>query len=267
VSKTPLYLNEEDPLMANFTSNRFHILDGLETFTSENETDYFPFHFHDYFCVSLITSGTELLENTERQFYAPSGSISVTQANEVHRNRSLNDAGYSYKTLYVNPDVLSFSNSGQPVAGLERVIVDPMLYSSLEHFFVEDRPDALQCIATIRQLSRYAVTSTQRDKYLNRFTAIDSIIDEHTAGPINSQWLARQFCMSEFHFIRSFKAFYGVTPQVYIMLQRLATAKKLIAAGMPLTQVAIKLGFTDSSHFTRNFKRFFGVAPGMYMRR
>jgi len=59
--------------MHSFDFTRLAILDNIELFSSENEHNYFPFHFHDYYCVSLITSGTELLHNTrlgkKQQFY------------------------------------------------------------------------------------------------------------------------------------------------------------------------------------------------------
>lgn len=76
---------------------RLNILDNLELFSSENENDYFPFHYHDFYCISLITKGTEILNNQEQEFIAPAGTISVTELNEVHRNYSLAGPGYSYR--------------------------------------------------------------------------------------------------------------------------------------------------------------------------
>ena len=251
--------------MGNFTSNRFHFLDNLETFSSEDETSYFPFHFHEYYCVSLITRGTELLENTEQQFYATAGTISVTQANEVHRNKSFTENGYSYKTIYVNPEVLKFNNNNRPVSGLKRVINDTELFRKLTTLFSGGAPDPLCCMASFEKLVRYAETPVEMSRRVRSFSMINEIIEDYPNRPINSHWLARQFCMSEFHFIRTFKNSYGVTPQVYIMLYRLGLAKRMITEKIPLNQIATRLGFTDCSHFTRNFKKYFGVAPSFYL--
>jgi len=64
--------------MPSFNFRRIDHFDNAELFSSENENDYFPFHFHDFFCVSLITicvslitNGTEILKNTEQEFIAP----------------------------------------------------------------------------------------------------------------------------------------------------------------------------------------------------
>src|SRR5882762_3518380 len=121
--------------MPSFEFRRIEHFDNMEIFSSENENDYFPFHFHDYFCVSLITNGTEILKNTEQEFIAPSGTISITQANEVHRNYSLSSSGYSYKTVYLNPDVLKHFNKGRKIETLERVIHDQQLFQQFLELF------------------------------------------------------------------------------------------------------------------------------------
>src|SRR6187549_2343667 len=118
--------------IASFQYSRLAVFDNLELFSSENETAYFPFHFHDRICVSLITKGTEKLITPEQEFFVPSGYISITQYNEVHKNASLNHEGYSYKTLYVNPALLQYFNGNKPVYELERTINDPRLYRLLD---------------------------------------------------------------------------------------------------------------------------------------
>ena len=94
---------------------------------------------------------------------------------------------------------------------------------------------------------------------------MDEIIENHPNKPIETGWLARQFCMSKFHFIREFKKAKGVTPQVYIMLNRLAQSKKMLLRHTPLTDIAYTQGFCDPSHFTNSFKKYFGVSPSRYL--
>src|SRR5258708_25557922 len=108
--------------MHSFDFTRLAIMDNIELFSSENEHNYFPFHFHDYYCVSLITNGTELLHNTRQEFIAPAVTISITQANEVHRNYSLSEAEYSNKTIYVNPHLPAYFNKGKKEVQLDRII-------------------------------------------------------------------------------------------------------------------------------------------------
>ncbi len=250
--------------MSSFSFKRLPILDNTELFSSENENDYFPFHYHDYYCVSLITNGTEVLSNTDQSFIAPAGSISITQANEVHRNRSLSETGYSYKTLYVNPDMLAYFNNGKKVQALERVIYDQQLYDNFLQVFQEGQQTARLIENALAGLSRYATNPYEGNTLERYFAKIDSIIDEHANRPIDTGWLAAKFRMSKFHFIRSFKKATGITPQTYIMLYRLGKTKKMLLDNVPLTHIAYQAGFHDASHFTRSFCKYFGVPPARY---
>ena len=78
--------------------------------------------------------------------------------------------------------------------------------------------------------------------------------------------LATEMGLTKFHLIRSFKRKYGITPHAYQMQLRVARARKLLATGMPATDVAHASGFYDQSHLTRWFKRVVGMTPGSYAR-
>ena len=250
--------------MPQFQFSRLNFYDNIELFSSESENAYFPFHLHDIYCVSLITNGTEILNNTEQEFIAPTGSISITQANEVHRNYSLNDAGYSYKTLYINPNVLKYFNNNKDIQHLERVIYSPSLYKMMMKLFSlnGDKNGILQ--QCFNELTRYSTIPEQKKNWRNTFSRIDEIINDYLDSPIDADWLAKQFYMSKFHFIREFKKAKGVTPQNYIMLCRLGKAKKLLLNNVPVNEVAYLNGFYDASHFINNFKKFFGITPSLY---
>lgn len=248
--------------MPSFEFRRLPHFDNTELFSSENECAYFPFHFHDFYCVSLITNGTEMLKNTEQDFIAPAGTISITQAGEVHRNHSLSETGYSYKTIYINPDVLRHFNGGR-VDALERVIHNKALYQSFLQAF--GKSDVRELESAIEGLARHAVRPYEKNKWTGGFSRIDDIIESYPNKPIDTDWLCRQFCMSKFHFIRAFKNAKGITPQTYIMLYRLGKTRKMLLEGAPLAEIAYSHGFYDPSHFTHSFKKYFGVSPSKYL--
>lgn len=75
-------------------------------------------------------------------------------------------------------------------------------------------------------------------------------------------WAARAD-MSRFHFLRSFRDAFGVTPRQYLIGQRLERARELLSGTRATaTSVALDLGFDSLSHFTNAYRRRFGHPPG-----
>ena len=64
--------------------------------------------------------------------------------------------------------------------------------------------------------------------------------------------------------LRSFRREHHATPQQMLMALRLLEAKRRIAAGEPLAQVAAATGLADQAHLTRAFSRRYGVTPARY---
>jgi AraC family transcriptional regulator len=88
-------------------------------------------------------------------------------------------------------------------------------------------------------------------------------LDFHT--PLSE--IARECDLSPSYFSSAFKRATGKSPSVWLMTQRLARAKDLLAKDdMDLTEIGLQCGFADQSHFTRSFSREFGISPGAWRR-
>jgi two-component system response regulator YesN len=59
----------------------------------------------------------------------------------------------------------------------------------------------------------------------------------------------------------------GITLNNYLSRYRVQQAKALLATGdLTVTEVAMKVGFTDSGYFGRVFRREIGVSPSAFQR-
>lgn len=86
--------------------------------------------------------------------------------------------------------------------------------------------------------------------------------------------LDRSICLSEMallaglstrHFIRAFAESVGETPHQYVINQRIARAKWMLAdEKYSLTEIGLALGFSHSQHFTTRFKKQTGVCPSHF---
>jgi AraC-like DNA-binding protein len=86
-----------------------------------------------------------------------------------------------------------------------------------------------------------------------------------SAQPHTVAELAGMAKLSRYHFLRSFKAVTGVTPHQWLLRARLrAAAEKLAVSEVPVTDIALDVGFEDLSNFTRTFRAEFGTSPRQY---
>jgi len=65
----------------------------------------------------------------------------------------------------------------------------------------------------------------------------------------------------------AFRSAFGLPPHAWQVQVRLARARTLIRAGIPIAAVAAATGFADQSHLTRIFKRSYGYTPGVIVTR
>lgn len=66
---------------------------------------------------------------------------------------------------------------------------------------------------------------------------------------------------------RGFAALTGQTPHRYLLHRRCAEARRLLAEGCSLAQVAEACGYRDVFFLSRQFRRLTGIAPGEFRRR
>ena len=99
----------------------------------------------------------------------------------------------------------------------------------------------------------------------HKLARIQAYIREHLAEAMRVQQLAASVHMSTFHFARMFKQATGQPPHVYITLERMEYAKKLLrSSSLPLVDVAARAGFQTQGHFTGVFHRYAGVTPRIF---
>ena len=80
--------------------------------------------------------------------------------------------------------------------------------------------------------------------------------------------IARGIGLSESHFARRFKAWFGETPHQYRIRAKLQRARELLAIeGRSVTQACFDLGYTSLGSFSDSFRRRTGESPERFRRR
>jgi len=97
--------------------------------------------------------------------------------------------------------------------------------------------------------------------------AAEQYIDEHLAEPISLASLAELARLSPFHFARAFKQSFAMPPHRFHTMRRVELAKTLLSRpGLSVTEIAMRLGFSDTSSFSVSFRKVTGRTPSDFRR-
>lgn len=106
--------------------------------------------------------------------------------------------------------------------------------------------------------------STQLE-LLRRLSVARQFMDDCFAENISVTMLAQLAALSEFHFFRTFRQLYGVTPHQYLLSRRLEKAAALLSETNELVNViAHSTGFSDLRSFSKAFRKKFQCSPVLY---
>jgi transcriptional regulator GlxA family with amidase domain len=94
---------------------------------------------------------------------------------------------------------------------------------------------------------------------------VREFIEAHLEDRISIQMLAAIAGLSTYHFARAFKQSAGVTPHDYLVRRRVTRVQELLAdTDLPLSEIAVAVGFADQSHCARRFREHVGLSPSRY---
>ncbi len=110
-----------------------------------------------------------------------------------------------------------------------------------------------------------SIKKSTRTEILKRISRVQKYIHANFSQDLCLQDLAEVAHMSEYHFLRMFKAFYSSTPYQYLAIRRMFKAKELLKeTHYSIKDICSKVGYTDESSFSRMFKRNCGISPSEY---
>jgi AraC-like DNA-binding protein len=185
--------------------------------------------------------------------------------------------GWTYKVLYVAPDLISeWAEQDAPAPrGAQWVVFrDPALQAQLLNAHRElVGGDALAVevavLGAVDRLRRHLRPGPPAEPGGHEHAAVRSArayLAERWADRVSLAELATVSGLSRFELVRRFRADTGMPPHAFQIDLRIGHARRMLAAGQPPAAVAASCGFADQAHFTRTFRRSVGVTPARFAR-
>jgi AraC-like DNA-binding protein len=237
-------------------------------------------HTHDTYAVALVRRGlTDFwCDNGTRVVMA--GDIALINPEQVHACNPRSGSALTYWMFYIEPDLMReiacdvFGRDEKHSRFACPVIRGPLLWQGFADLYaMMSRPGDLleKQVCLYDTLSRVVSGHTTRrpppssiDDFSELMRTAQEYLLKNVSCSVSLQELSALVNLSPYHFLRSFRATFGMPPRAYHLQQRIHLAKRMLAAGTPIVQVALDTGFTDQSHFTKRFKTFVGTTPCQY---
>ena len=91
------------------------------------------------------------------------------------------------------------------------------------------------------------------------------LIEQYLAKPLSTAWLAHHVHLSTRQLTRLFSAELGKSPRDYIRTAKLRYACWLLSnTKQSVTEIALRMSFSDCAHFIRHFQNEYGMTPGAW---
>ncbi len=157
-----------------------------------------------------------------------------------------------------------------------RLRLSPSDFSELEHLldmtveeYEANRPgkktlllaNFMQIVVKLSRL--YDAPAKQRE--FSGMAEAAAFMENHYMEDIRIEQVLEISHYSQRHFIRLFSAVYQTTPQKYLTGIRIRHACVLLReSSLPITEISLRCGFSDSNYFSRTFRKVNGITPSQY---
>ena len=237
-------------------------------------------HMHDFYAVSLTYGGGGAFDCRGEIRYAMPGTSSLIAPGEIHTGHATSGEGWIYRNLYIDTRLMEMLLRALDWRGPMDVrfkspqVRDPILASRLARAFaslsdsrslLENESGLLSVVS--RLITHHCMPGRALRVPGQEHAAVlkaKDWIDANSEQNVSIHSLAGLAGVSPYYLVRAFHREVGIPPHKYQTIMRVLRARKFLACGDPISEVAVRTGFCDQSHLNRCFKRTLGVTPGRY---
>ncbi|ROQ24127.1 AraC family transcriptional regulator [Gallaecimonas pentaromativorans] len=252
---------------------------GLELVRAHYSGFVFDRHVHLDYHIGLVDQGAQAFMHKGQRLILSPGSLSTFNPDEVHDGAGHESGDYQVRLIRLPMEAMA--TLGEQLGGDGRLhffkgpmVADPILYQGLLQLHNQQHsPEPLAAQSHMLLLMAHLLLrhgepglKPARHQGLSRFQLADlkGYLLAHLDSKHNLPTLAERYQLSQYQFLRQFRAATGITPHAYLTSLRVEAARQHLKSGMLIKDVAAAVGFFDQSHLVKAFKRHYNLPPQSY---
>jgi len=252
----------------------------------------YPRHHHHLFELLCCLDGEVEQEINRKTITLRAGDWLLINAGERHKTTNVSYKDYEFINVHFDLDDLEIRNllgtasyrlvtsaEAERSGRLSRYIgeldvlkrYDPYELKSDDRTQLEDKlllqANILLIIREMLSLIRDQRSEGVNVGYVTPFTAdaahaIEERLSLGFTENLSIAQVAKELNLSRNQCTKLFIKVYGLSPRQYVSRRILTLAKELlVTSGLPISEIAERLGFQSASHFSRQFRRWTGLSP------
>ncbi|MDD5847843.1 MAG: AraC family transcriptional regulator [Firmicutes bacterium] len=250
-------------------------------------------HFHPEYEIFYILQGQRNFFFDNRSMTASEGDLILIDSNLIHTTRSVSegDLGHNRIILYVTSDKMQRFDRQYPELNLVRYFhqnygiyhLTPEQQSRFMDFYYFFKEETRTCgphyklmvdLQTVFLLA-HMTRDLRRENQISFAEAKDPVqanayriadyLYAHYGEDLSLDQIAERFSFSKYYISRTFREVTGYTLREYQNLYRIRAAKQLLEeTGLPVDEVASRVGYHSAVYFGKIFKKYMGLSPLQY---
>ncbi len=261
---TPSLLSQQLPFYMHICGH-FHA--GSEYYTEREALD-------NYLLIYTV-SGSGYLKYKDREYWPKPGQVFFIDCNEYQYYKTGNTGAWELRFLHMNGsacrlyfdllnedslnivELADTSEINRHMNEIPALILKNDLNSDIKISML------LTGIITELVVNRHNPKSSK--SYEQHRNMLENVIDYlqcHYREAIKTRDLLKIFHTSEYHFMRLFKRYTGVSAYEYLTNHRINKSKQLLKeTALPVFEIAYRVGFNNVNNYIRDFKKVVGTTP------
>ena len=236
-------------------------------------------HWHEAIELLYFTQGKAVTACNLQEYEVKKGTIVLVNGNELH-TAIISQLNSVYYCIQLDPNF--FHNLiGDKYVHFENIIQDEDCTKLLDrlitiHFektttrsIVESKKLAYEFFILLTE--RYTKNILDEGEYKKQFKKLDTFhhiidyLDRHYVEDLSIAELSAHFNMSSSYFAHFFKQYAQKSVIEYVNETRILHAKNFLEKEeLPISEIALRVGFSDINYFSRKFKAITGMTPTEY---